>query len=565
MTVEPVQGERMPSLTLHANSSRASLTAPLRIPVFRRFWIASMLANLGLLIQGVGAAWAMTQLTADVSMVALVQTALMAPVMLVAIPAGALADMFDKRKAGLAAVALSFAGASMLALTTLAGLLSPWTLLLFCFIVGVGNALFGPAWQSSSAEQVPASDLPQAIALNSISYNMARSFGPAVGGILVAEFGAIAAFGTNALLYVPLLLVLFTWRREALSARLPPERLGPAISSGVRYILNAPSIRVVLVRCFVNGVAGSSVVALMPLVARDLLGGSARVYGFVLGAFGIGAVIGALILPWIRARLEGQRIVTLSALTMAVAIGVVALSSTVALTALALVVGGAMWMVMAAVFNIGVQLSTPRWVAGRAVAAYQASISGGIAIGSWIWGHIAQGEGVSVALLGSAVVMTSTVVLGRWVRIPTPTGGTHAMIEVGRVDSALALTERSGPIVIEVEYRIHPDDARAFYRTMQALDTARRRIGAYGWSIARDISDPWLWIERYHLPTWLDYLRHRARHTAAERDVQDAAKRFHQGPEPVRVRRALERPLGSVRWRDDAPDPGLSAVTIGGS
>src|SRR6201746_962800 len=233
-----------------------SIAAPLRHAVFRRIWLASLLSNLGLLIQGVGAAWAMTQMTSSADKVALVQTALMLPIMLISMPAGAVADMYDRRLVSLASLVLSLVGASTLTILTWLGLVTPNILLAFCFVVGSGMALFGPAWQSSVSEQVPSETLPSAVALNGISFNIARSFGPAICGIVGATSGAVAAFAANAVLYIPLLVVLFLWRRTSEPSRLPRERLNRAIVSGVRYIANSPAIRIVLARTLITGVIG---------------------------------------------------------------------------------------------------------------------------------------------------------------------------------------------------------------------------------------------------------------------------------------------------------------------
>src|SRR6185437_784577 len=205
--------------------SADGIAAPLRHPTFRRIWLASLLSNLGILIQGVGAAWAMTQMTSSADKVALVQTALMMPVMLISMPAGAIADMHDRRVVTMISLSIALAGATTLTVLTWLGWLVPNLLLTLCFIVGSGMALFGPAWQSSVSEQVPTETLPAAVALNGISYNIARSFGPAIGGVIVATAGAVAAFAANAVLYIPLLLVLFMWRRVSEPSRLPRERL----------------------------------------------------------------------------------------------------------------------------------------------------------------------------------------------------------------------------------------------------------------------------------------------------------------------------------------------------
>ena len=536
------------------------VAAPLRHTVFRRIWLASLLSNLGLLIQGVGAAWAMTQMTSSADKVALVQTALMLPIMLISMPAGAIADMYDRRIVALVSLSIALVGATALSVLAWLGLVTPEVLLAFCFIVGSGMALFGPAWQSSVSEQVPAETLPSAVALNGISYNIARSFGPAIGGIVVATAGAVAAFAINAVLYIPLLVVLFLWRRTSEPSRLPRERLNRAIVSGVRYIANSPSIRIVLARTLVTGLIGGSVSALMPLVARDLLHGGAQTYGIMLGAFGMGAVIGALNIAEVRKRMSGEAAVRACTLTMAGAIAAVALSREPVLTAAALVVAGAAWMLAVALFNIGVQLSAPRWVAGRSLAAFQASIAGGIAIGSWGWGRLTDAAGVETALLVSAALMLASPLLGRWLKMPPIDARTEAAELLADPAVRLPLTGRSGPLVVEIEYRVDQENARAFHNVMQEVQLSRQRNGAYGWSIARDIADPELWTERYHCPTWLDYLRQRNRSTQSERALHQRAMDFHLGPDPVRVRRMLERPFGSVRWKEDTPDRAASEV-----
>jgi predicted MFS family arabinose efflux permease len=536
------------------------VTAPLRHAVFRRIWLASLLSNFGLLIQGVGAAWAMTQMTSSADKVALVQTALMLPIMLISMPAGAIADMYDRRIVALVSLGIALSGATALSVMSWLGLVTPQILLAFCFVVGSGMALFGPAWQSSVSEQVPAETLPSAVALNGISYNIARSFGPAIGGIVVATAGAVAAFATNAVLYLPLLVVLFLWRRTSEPSRLPRERLNRAIVSGVRYIANSPSIRIVLARTLVTGLIGGSVSALMPLVARDLLHGGAQTYGIMLGAFGMGAVIGALNIAEVRKRMSGEAAVRACALSMSGAIAAVALSRSPVLTAAALVLAGAVWMLAVALFNIGVQLSAPRWVAGRSLAAFQASIAGGIAMGSWGWGRLTDAAGVETALLVSAALMLVSPLLGLWLRMPRIGARDEDAEVLADPEVRLMLTGRSGPLVVEIEYRVDQENARAFHNVMQEVQLSRQRNGAYGWSIARDIADPELWTERYHCPTWLDYLRQRNRSTQSERALHQRAIGFHMGPDPIRVRRMLERPFGSVRWKEDTPDRAAAEV-----
>lgn len=542
-----------------ATRSGLSLTEPLRLPVFRRIWLASLLSNTGLLIHGVGAAWMMMQLSSDTRMVALVQTALMLPVMLVSLAAGAIADMYDRRRVGIVALLISTSGAAGLTATTFLGMLTPSLLLLFCFLLGLGMALFGPAWQASVSEQVPAEVLPQAVALNSISFNVARSIGPAVGGFVVAAAGAVSAFLLNTLSYLPMLVVLLLWRRVHTPSRLPPERMARAITSGVRYVVHSPSIRLLLWRCLITGIIGGCASSLMPVVARDMLHGGAQTYGFILGAFGVGAVSSALRISELRQRFTDEQIVSASAIVMGVTIAIISQSTSTLLTAAAFLLTGAGWMLSITMFNVGIQLSAPRWVAGRTLAAFQTALAGGIALGSWMWGHVAQDHGVNTALFIAGVASILSTILRRWLPVPVAPKDDREEVDQGAPPIALALTGRSGPIVIEVEYNVALDDARSFHTLMQQVETIRSRNGAYSWSISRDITRPEIWTERYHCPTWHDYLRMRAHYTQAELAIQDQAFAFNRSEVPV-VRRMLERPFGSVRWREDTPDQGLHEV-----
>lgn len=535
--------------------------APLREPTFRRIWITSLFSNFGQLILGVGAAWEMTRLTTDPSMVALVQTALMLPLMLVAVPAGAIADMFDRRKIALTGLGFSAAAGAVLTVLAFAGMTTPWMLLGFCTLIGAGVALYSPSWQASISEQVSDEHLPAAIGLGSISYNVARSFGPALGGLIVVAFGAKAAFGINAVFYIPLWIAFLFWQRRHTPSRLPPERIDRAIVSGARYALHSLPIRTVLARAFLFGLSSAAYIALGPLVARDLLHGNAATYGIVLGATGVGAVIGALTMSTLRERISAEAAAKMFAIGTALSIVIVALSSSLVLTCAAFFVIGLCSMTNASLLNVVVQLSAPRWVTARALSLYSSAMTGGVAIGAWIWGETTAAIGVSNALLFSAAAVFVTTLVGFLIplqddrEVDTESVGIASEVALG-----MALTMRSGPIVVEVEYNVDPEQARKFYAAAQKLQRVRKRNGGFDWSIARDVADPALWVERYHCPTWGDYLRMRDRYTQAELDLQARADTFNRSGHGMRVRRLLERPYGSVRWKADSPDPGIGPI-----
>ncbi|MGK2909280.1 MAG: MFS transporter [Sphingobium sp.] len=544
------------------SESRAGSGAfePLREPVFRRIWTASLLSNFGQLILGVGAAWEMTRLTSSASMVALVQSAMMLPLMLVALPAGAVADMFDRRKIAMTGLAFSMICAVTLTVLAELGYTSPWMLLAFCSLIGGGVALYSPAWQASISEQVGPEQLPAAIALGTISYNVARSFGPALGGLIVLAVGARAAFAINAVCYLPLFIAFTLWKRRHIPSRLPPEQMHRAIVSGARYAFHSSSIRAVLGQAFLFGLAGASAIALAPLVAKNLLGGDASTFGLMLGAIGVGAVAGALLVTPAREQLGTQMTAAVMAVLSGLALIGVGFSRSVALTCLALFIAGGANILTIALYNVSVQLASPRWVTARALSLFSSALTGGIAIGAWIWGTVAGHSSVEVAMIASGCSLVVLPVLGFIFPLPKETADVSAVELVNEPQVALALTQRSGPVVIEIDYEVDPAQARDFYDVMRKVQRSRLRNGGFDWSLSRDIADPALWTERYQCPTWGDYLHMRVRFTQADKAAQLLARSFHRADQELQVRRRLERPFGSVRWRADSPDPRQGAL-----
>lgn len=288
---------------------RKSPLAPLRHLTYRRIWIASLASNFGGLIQAVGAAWMMTSLSSSENMIALVQASTSLPIMMFSLISGALADSFDRRRIMISAQILMLTASVLLTVFAWSGWLTPWLLLFFTFMIGCGTALNNPSWQASVGEMVPREDLPAAVTLNSVGFNITRSVGPAIGGIIVAAAGAAAAFFVNALSYFALIYALVRWQPPKYASTLPREQLLAAISAGMRYVAMSPNIGKVLVRGFLFGLSASAILALMPIVARDLVEGGPLTYGVMLGAFGVGAIGGALVSARLREVLSSEWIV----------------------------------------------------------------------------------------------------------------------------------------------------------------------------------------------------------------------------------------------------------------
>ena len=327
----------------------------------------------------------MTTISSSVGMVALVQASTALPIMLFSLVSGALADNFNRRKVMLVAQCFMLTVSVLLSISAYFDLITPWLLLTFTFLLGCGTALNNPSWQASVGDMVPREDLPGAVALNSMGFNSTRSVGPAIGGIIVAFAGAAAAFAINTVSYLPLIFALFRWQPKYEANPLPRETLGRAISAGLRYVAMSPNIVKVIFRSFVFGLSASAILALLPLVARDLIGGGPLIYGILLGSFGIGAIGGALLSARLRDVFSSEAIVKIAFLGFASSAALTSFSTAAWLTSVALLVAGACWVLALSLFNVTVQLSTPRWVVGRALSLYQTTTFGGIAGGSWVW------------------------------------------------------------------------------------------------------------------------------------------------------------------------------------
>lgn len=529
------------------DSWQASTLAPFRSRTFAKIWSASLVSNFGSLIQAVGASWLMTSLAPSPDYVALVQASTTLPIMLLALPSGAIADIWDRRRIMLIAQGAMLTVSVLLALITYLGHITPWMLLTLTFLLGCGTALYGPAWQSSVGEQVPREHIPAAVALNTMSYNLARTAGPAIGGIIVATAGAPFAFVVNATTYVWLIITMATWKRPKTESHLPPETMWMAMSAGLRYSRLSPAIRAVLLRGFLLGALGSAIWALMPVIARDLLGGGAKTYGVLFGTFGCGAVIGALSSATARQRFQNETLARAGMVAFGITAAVTAFSPWLILTMLAFLIGGASWVIMLSTFNITIQMSSPRWVTGRALAVYQMATFGGMAIGSWIWGEVAESYGLRVTLAVSAVLLFTATLVGLKAKLPQTEG-----LDLAPSRSALKFTPRielgpeSGRVIVAVEYKVAETDQAAFAQAMQEVRRIRRRDGARRWMLMQDLSEPQLWVERFHSPSWVEHLRRYHRFTVSDQEIERRAVAFHRGDSPPRVRHLLERPAGEL-------------------
>lgn len=399
--------------------------APFHYPAFRAIWTANLFSNIGSMIQSVGAAWLMTELTTSHVLVALVQASATIPILLLGVFAGAIADNFDRRRVMLAAQTAMLVVSAVLAALSYSDAIGPWSLLVLTLMVGMGTALNGPAWQASVRMQVARADLPQAISLNAISFNLARSVGPALGGILISLWSTSLAFGLNALSYLGMIVVLMMWRPETLPQRREP--MLAAIGRGMRFCAGSSPIRKVLLRGSAIGFGAAGFQALMPSIAHDMLKGSELDYGLMLGAFGIGSIITALWVSKARRRFGSEAVVTAATLIFVAALVLMAAAVNVPMAVAASFIGGMGWVSAMTTLNVAMQLRSPEDILGRCLSIYQAVTFGGMALGAWAWGTVADVGSLPTALHAAAIWLCLTLALHFFAPMPTR--------EEGRLDT----------------------------------------------------------------------------------------------------------------------------------
>jgi MFS family permease len=522
----------------------ASAWGPLMQPVFRALWTASVASNIGTWMQNTAAAWLMTSIAPSPVMVALVQTATSLPIFLLALPAGALADVIDRRRLILFTQMWMLLAAALLGVLTLAGCTTPWVLLTLTLLLGIGSALNAPAWQAIVPELVTRQQLPAAVSLNSAGFNMARAVGPALGGLVVGWAGAGTAFLINAASFLAVVGVLYLWQRPPRESTLPAERILGAMRTGMRYVRHAPALRTIMLRATAFIVCASAQLSLLPLLVRREMSVGSVGYGIALGCFGAGAVLGAALLPRIRRTLEMEHLVTVNTLVFAATLFAMAWLRNFVLLCMALFIAGTAWLALLSSYNSSVQASVPSWVRGRALAVYMLVFFGGMAAGSTLAGAAAALVGTPRTLLGAGgglilgLLLTARYRLAATERIdlrPSPHWGSPNLAFEPRPDT--------GPVLILVEYQIDPERSRDFTLAMRRLRNTRLRDGAIRWDLFVDAASPQRYVESFVVESWLDHLRQHERITVADREVEELVRAFHRGDGPPLVTHLLAQNL----------------------
>lgn len=500
-------------------------------------WTATVCSNVGTWMHDVAAGWLMTTLAPTPLMVAAVQAATTVPVFLFALPAGALADLVDRRRL-LGAMATLLAGAAaLLGLLVAAGTVTPAVLLAFTFVFGAGAAVTAPAWQSIVPQLVPRADLQAAVALNSVGINISRAIGPALAGFIIAGLGIAWPFLVNAASFLAVIAALLWWR-PPLRPRspLPAERFWSGLRAGLRHVGASPPLRAALVRAVAFFLFASAYWALLPLIARHELGGGAELYGALLGAVGLGAVLGALALPRLRRRFSADAVVAGGTAGTALVLAVFALVPRPEAAMAASLVAGASWIAVLSSLNVAAQVALPDWVRARGLAVFITVFFGAMTAGSLAWGQTAAVVGIPTALLIAAAGAPLAAFLARRFRLQQGAGldlspSSHWPAPV------LAEGARSDgdTVMVTVAYRIAPAQRDEFLAAMDELGRARRRGGAYAWSLFEDAARPGRFVEQFLEESWLDHLRHHERVTLADQALQARIRALHEGPEDPAV------------------------------
>ena len=520
--------------------------APLRHPLFRSLWLANVTVSLGMWMQSTTAGWLMTSLSPNALMVSMVQAATVLPIFLFVLPAGAMADIVDRRVLLLCTQSWMLLAATALTVMTMLGLTTAWSLLGLIFALGTGTAMNAPAWGTVMAESVPRSDLVQAVALNGVGFNIARAVGPALSGILLLVTGPQLTFGFNAAAYVSVIGVLFFWKRPKSTSSLPPEHLISAMKVGVRYMRHTRSVQAAMWRAGLYFAPCAALWATLPLIVRNQLGLGAGTFGLLLGLMGVGGVTAGLVLPNLRAKFQRGQIVFLASLLSCAGMALMSVARGWIPAAIAMVMFGLGWVAAASVAQGAAQLAAPAWVRSRALSIYQLSFNYALVVGTFFWGWLATSVGLSTTLLAATGVGLLLAVFGRLFNIDasdgipgTPVPFTAPKIEEVAPTLAPVLSRMRGRVMESQHYRVAPNDKDAFIATMAELREVRGRSGAVLWHLGEDVSDPDHWVEMWWVENWTDHLREDSRHSDVDRQVMARALAFHQDGAPPPTRRFL--------------------------
>lgn len=512
-----------------------SLWRPLRAPTFRNLLVADVVSDLGTFMQSVGAAWMMVSIHAGPLYVALTQTASTLPFFILALPAGAIGDIVDRRKLILFTETWMACTAFVLTGITFAGRLTPILLLTLTFALSAGDAIESPTWRAVLPELVSKEDLASATALNGIEFNFARAIGPALAGLIIMLAGVGGTFLINAVSFLGVIWIIARWRRHPHHRTAPPETLRGATAAAIRYVRYSPALRSLLVRAGIVLFFGSALMALLPSVSH-FVSGSPVGYGLLLGGFGVGAVGGGLVMEQARARWSAEAVVTGAVFVFGMSIMATGFLRTLVSLSAAMLMGGAAWIVFLSLFNVIILNHTPEWVRARVLAISMLVFQGAIAGGSAIWGALATRNGTFFALTCAGAGTMASITLGLFLKLPDATVDLTpwAHWRLPTVLKQEPAEAESGPVLVVVEYEVEPEKESGFLSAIRRYERVRRRDGAYRWGIFHNLESPALYMEVFLVVSWAEHLRQHERFTLADRKIEERVHGCVRGEPRVR-------------------------------
>jgi predicted MFS family arabinose efflux permease len=521
-------------VTKASKAAASSSLSPFHYSTFTVLWIAAVVSNIGTWMQNAAASWLMTGLNPDPLVVALVQVATLLPMFLFGLPAGALADIIDRRHI---LIVVQIAAAIIIAILSLlvwTGSVTPFILLVFTFLAGTSAALISPAWQAIVPQLVPRDNLSAAVTLNGVGINVSRALGPALAGLIIAVLGLAAPFFLNAISYIGVIAALIWWREQKSStSHLPAERFISAILMGLRHARHNPHLRATLIRTAGFFPFASAYWALLPLVARNQVAGGPEIYGILLGAIGAGSVGGGFALPWLKSLLGADRLVAAGTIGTAIALILFGLARHAATALAASLIAGVSWITVIATINVSAQVALPEWVRGRGLAVFATVMFGCMSLGSGLWGQVATMIGLPrTHFIAAATVLAVIPLLWSW---KLQTGADVDLMPSMHWPTPVLLQEidvNKGPTLVSIEYRIESQHREAFLDALKSLSHQRRRDGAYAWNVFEDAAEEGRFLEIFLMDSWLEHLRQHERVTQADRDLQNAVHRFHVQGKP---------------------------------
>lgn len=531
---------------MSTSTIQASPWAPFKSRIFSALWLSSIVSTMGQRMHEIGSAWLMTTLTTDPLVVALVESARTLPILLFALLAGAIADVVSKRKLLILMQLLAAFVAGLMTYVVYKGVMTPALLLTFIFALGVCAAFAAPAKQSIIPQLIPKEDLQSAIALNSVGFNLSRAIGPAIAGVVITTIGIAAPFAFNAISFLIVVAVLLQWCPFKVIGDLPKERIPGAMIAGLRYARYSPPLKATLWKAFAFFTSASAIWALLPLLVKTELQGDVRLFGVFVGMIGIGAVLGATLLPQIKQRFAPEQIVIIGSLSLMAVFTVSAYILNEVLIMLACVVFGACWIWVLSTFNVSAQLALPDWVRARGLAIYLMVFFGSMSLGSVIWGLVASEVGICNAIFVAAITLGLGTFLTRKLKLSQGevldlTPSSHWPEPIVVVDSECEkdfIHERS-PVMVTVEYQIAKPDVEKFLSLMYQLGQTRKQNGAYTWNILEASDKPGTFVEQFMDVSWLDHLRHHQRVTGKSHKLEQQVHALHRGNEPPKIRHFL--------------------------